>query len=181
MSARLFSDSLSSTSLNRLLSPPPCSTLSFSSSSSHKPSSSSVYSSSATPTWGLYQTVPSWRNKRLEWQVCAPYITLTGFVIFVYTRLTPAALARELQTKISSVTPDDIFDPDTLSSLEEHLSQMALMKRLPAPILSEVDEAGTALWNTCSQAMGNFAKIEVNLKILVRGVFIFSRRDVIRT
>lgn len=88
-------------------------------------------------------------------------------------RLIPVVIARELQTKISSATLDDTLDPVILSFLEDHLDQVILMKRLPSPILSEVDEAGTALWNTCSQAMGLFAGKSENMAVLCRGVFTF--------
>lgn len=79
-------------------------------------------------------------------------------------------MARDLQTKISLATPDDTLDPDTLSSVEDHLNQMIVMKRLPSPILSAVDEAGTALWNTCAQAMRLFAGKSENMTVLCRGV-----------
>lgn len=83
--------------------------------------------------------------------------------------LTSTALTRELQTIISSATPDAALSSNTLPSLDEELNQILLIKHLPDPTRHEVDEAATVLWNTCSQAMGTFAGNEDNMDVLSRG------------
>lgn len=85
-------------------------------------------------------------------------------------KLIPAACARELQVRISSAGPDDTLDPDSLSPVEDRLGQIILMKRLPSSILAEIDETGTALWNTCSQAMALLVRKSENVRILSRGM-----------
>lgn len=83
--------------------------------------------------------------------------------------LISTALARKLQTTISSAAPDVALSSNTLPSSDEELNQILLIKHLPDPTRHEVDEAATALWNTCSQAMGIFAGNENNMNVLSRG------------
>lgn len=84
------------------------------------------------------------------------------------------ALARELQTTISSAALDVTLNSNTLPSLGEQLNQILLIKHLPDPARHEVDEAATDLWNACSQAMGTFAGNENNMNVLSRGLWSYQ-------